>query len=151
MIWINKNRKNIDDRYGVIQEEPLWIVFPANMMIKLKQELIFNSYKTLDGRGANVHIVGGGCITLQYVSNIIIHNIHIHHCYQSGNFYCFHPKVPICVFLRPIIVIFKPFYFLPKDNYCPDSEYFSRSSFWCTYFPSHSLVFSHAQEITYVL
>lgn len=77
----------IDDRYGVIQEEPLWIVFPSNMMIKLKQELIFNSYKTLDGRGANVHIVGGGCITLQYVSNIIIHNIHIHHCYQSGNFF----------------------------------------------------------------
>ncbi|CAN8254654.1 unnamed protein product [Cochlearia groenlandica] len=72
-------------RYGVIQEEPLWIVFPSNMMIKLKQELIFNSYKTLDGRGANVHIVGGGCITLQYVSNVIIHNIHIHHCYQSGN------------------------------------------------------------------
>ncbi|CAN6934471.1 unnamed protein product [Brassica oleracea] len=72
-------------RYGVIQVEPLWIVFPSNMMIKLKQELIFNSYKTLDGRGANVHIVGGGCITLQYVSNVIIHNIHIHHCYQSGN------------------------------------------------------------------
>ncbi|KAJ0255277.1 pectate lyase 12 [Hirschfeldia incana] len=72
-------------RYGVIQVEPLWIVFPSNMMIKLKQELIFNSYKTLDGRGANVHIVGGGCITLQYISNVIIHNIHIHHCYQSGN------------------------------------------------------------------
>ncbi|XP_052476415.1 probable pectate lyase 12 isoform X2 [Gossypium raimondii] len=42
------------------------------------------SYKTLDGRGANVHITGGGCITLQYISNVIIHNIHIHHCYQSG-------------------------------------------------------------------
>ncbi|KAF3520868.1 hypothetical protein DY000_02061232 [Brassica cretica] len=75
-------------RYGVIQVEPLWIVFPSNMMIKLKQELIFNSYKTLDGRGANVHIVGGGCITLQYVSNVIIHNIHIHHCYQSGRICC---------------------------------------------------------------
>jgi pectate lyase len=71
-------------RYAVIQEEPLWIVFPSNMLIKLSQELIFNSYKTLDGRGANVHIVGGGCITLQFVSNIIIHNIHIHHCHQSG-------------------------------------------------------------------
>ncbi|XP_039062869.1 probable pectate lyase 12 [Hibiscus syriacus] len=71
-------------RYAVIQEEPLWIVFPSNMHIKLKQELIFNSYKTLDGRGANVHITGGGCITLQYISNVIIHNIHIHHCYQSG-------------------------------------------------------------------
>ncbi|XP_022972721.1 probable pectate lyase 12 [Cucurbita maxima] len=72
-------------RYAVIQPQPLWIVFPANMLIKLSQELIFNSYKTLDGRGANVHIVGGGCITLQYISNIIIHNIHIHHCYPSGN------------------------------------------------------------------
>ncbi|EEF42874.1 probable pectate lyase 12 [Ricinus communis] len=72
-------------RYAVIQEEPLWIVFPSNMLIKLKEELIFNSYKTLDGRGANVHIVGGGCITLQYISNVIIHNIHIHHCVQSGD------------------------------------------------------------------
>ncbi|XP_075491380.1 putative pectate lyase 12 isoform X2 [Primulina tabacum] len=71
-------------RYAVIQTEPLWIVFPTNMLIHLSQELIFNSYKTLDGRGANVHITGGGCITLQYINNVIIHNIHIHHCYQSG-------------------------------------------------------------------
>lgn len=72
-------------RYAVIQPQPLWIVFPTNMLIKLSQELIFNSYKTLDGRGANVHISGGGCITLQYISNVIIHNIHIHHCVQSGD------------------------------------------------------------------
>lgn len=71
-------------RYAVIQEEPLWIVFPSNMLIRLSQELIFNSFKTLDGRGANVHIVGGGCITLQYITNVIIHNIHIHHCVPSG-------------------------------------------------------------------
>ncbi|XP_031127063.1 probable pectate lyase 12 [Ipomoea triloba] len=71
-------------RYGVIQAEPLWIVFASSMLIHLSEELIFNSYKTLDGRGANVHITGGGCITLQYISNVIIHNIHIHHCYQSG-------------------------------------------------------------------
>nr|DAD48813.1 TPA_asm: hypothetical protein HUJ06_018750 [Nelumbo nucifera] len=71
-------------RYAVIQNEPLWIVFSGNMMIRLKQELIVNSFKTIDGRGANVHIVGGGCITIQYVSNIIIHNIHIHHCVPSG-------------------------------------------------------------------
>lgn len=76
-------------RYAVIQVEPLWIVFPRNMLIKLSQELIFNSYKTLDGRGANVHIVGGGCITLQYISNVIIHNIHIHHCYESGTLHVF--------------------------------------------------------------
>ncbi|KAL0338510.1 UNVERIFIED_CONTAM: putative pectate lyase 12 [Sesamum angustifolium] len=71
-------------RYAVIQTEPLWIVFASNMLIQLSEELIFNSYKTLDGRGANVHIIGGGCITLQYISNVIIHNIHIHHCYQAG-------------------------------------------------------------------
>ncbi|XP_058771168.1 probable pectate lyase 12 [Vicia villosa] len=72
-------------RYAVIQNEPLWIVFPSNMMIELCQELIFNSFKTIDGRGADVHIVGGGCITLQYISNVIIHNIHVHHCHPSGN------------------------------------------------------------------
>ncbi|KAH0977599.1 hypothetical protein GBA52_027318 [Prunus armeniaca] len=70
-------------RYAVIQTEPLWIVFPGNMLIKLSQELIFNSCKTLDCRGANVHIVGCGCITWQYISNVIIHNVHIHHCYPS--------------------------------------------------------------------
>ncbi|XP_011094589.1 probable pectate lyase 12 [Sesamum indicum] len=71
-------------RYAVIQTEPLWIVFASNMLIQLSEELIFNSYKTLDGRGANVHIIGGGCVTLQYITNVIIHNIHIHHCYQAG-------------------------------------------------------------------
>ncbi|KAK4833616.1 hypothetical protein QYF36_000991 [Acer negundo] len=39
-------------RYAVIQTEPLWIMFPSNMPTKLSQELIFNSYKTLDGSGA---------------------------------------------------------------------------------------------------
>lgn len=70
--------------YGVIQSEPLWIVFSRNMNIKLKQELIMNSYKTLDGRGHNVHIAGGACLTVQYVNNIIIHNIHIHDCKSTG-------------------------------------------------------------------
>ncbi|XP_028753316.1 LOW QUALITY PROTEIN: probable pectate lyase 13 [Neltuma alba] len=72
-------------RFGVIQEEPLWIIFSGSMIITLKHELIFNSFKTIDGRGANVHITGHGCLTLQYVSNIIIHNVHIHHCKPSGN------------------------------------------------------------------
>ncbi|KAL5569436.1 hypothetical protein UlMin_026011 [Ulmus minor] len=72
-------------RHAVIQTEPLWIIFSSDMEIKLKHELIINSFKTLDGRGTNVHIVGNGCLTLQYVSNIIIHNIHIHHCKPSGN------------------------------------------------------------------
>ncbi|XP_024359854.1 probable pectate lyase 5 [Physcomitrium patens] len=71
-------------RYGVIQVEPLWIIFSRNMNIKLKQELIMNSYKTLDGRGNNVHIAGGACLTLQYINNVIIHGIHIHDCQVTG-------------------------------------------------------------------
>ncbi|XP_075081661.1 putative pectate lyase 13 isoform X2 [Nicotiana tabacum] len=55
------------------------------MIITLKHELMINNYKTIDGRGANVHVTGGGCITLQYVSNVIIHNIHIYNCVPSGN------------------------------------------------------------------
>lgn len=72
-------------RHAVIQEEPLWIVFAADMTINLRHELIFNSFKTVDGRGANVEVTGHGCITLQYVSHVIIHNIHVHHCKPSGN------------------------------------------------------------------
>lgn len=72
-------------RHAVIQTEPLWITFASNMLIKLKHELIINSYKTIDGRGANVEITGNGCLTLQYVSHVIIHNVHIHHCKPSGN------------------------------------------------------------------
>lgn len=34
--------------------------------------------KTIDGRGSNVHIAFGAGITLHYVQNVIIHNIHIH-------------------------------------------------------------------------
>ncbi|KAK9024089.1 hypothetical protein V6N11_004270 [Hibiscus sabdariffa] len=72
-------------RHAVIQDEPLWIIFSTNMVIKLKHELIFNSYKTVDGRGTTVHVTGNGCITLQYVQHVIIHNIHVHHCKPSGN------------------------------------------------------------------
>nr|GEV62811.1 probable pectate lyase 5 [Tanacetum cinerariifolium] len=72
-------------RYGVLQSEPLWIVFQSNMVIKLKHELIVNSYKTIDGRGAVVSITGNGCITVQYVSNVIIHNIRVYDCEPSGN------------------------------------------------------------------
>nr|DAD30723.1 TPA_asm: hypothetical protein HUJ06_009574 [Nelumbo nucifera] len=72
-------------RFAVIQDEPLWIIFARDMVIKLKEELIMNSFKTIDGRGASVHIAGGPCITIQYVSNIIIHGLHIHDCKQGGN------------------------------------------------------------------
>ncbi|MCI26500.1 pectate lyase 18-like, partial [Trifolium medium] len=46
-------------RHAVIQVEPLWIIFARDMVIKLKEELIMNSFKTIDGRGASVHIAGG--------------------------------------------------------------------------------------------
>jgi len=72
-------------RHAVIQTEPLWIVFERDMVIQLKEELIMNSYKTIDGRGVNVHIANGPCITVQYVHNIIIHGIHVHDCKPAGN------------------------------------------------------------------
>ncbi|XP_059437008.1 putative pectate lyase 2 [Corylus avellana] len=67
-------------RYGVIQTEPLWIVFAKDMVIKLENELIMNSFKTIDGRGAKVEIANGPCITVQHVSHVIIHGISIHDC-----------------------------------------------------------------------
>ncbi|KAH7690617.1 Pectate lyase protein [Dioscorea alata] len=72
-------------RYGVIQDVPLWITFATDMTIRLAEELLVNSFKTIDGRGANIHIAGGACITLQYISNVIIHNINIHHCVPAGH------------------------------------------------------------------
>ncbi|KAK4568847.1 hypothetical protein RGQ29_004319 [Quercus rubra] len=79
------NPKNGTLRHAVIQDEPLWIIFEQEMVIKLKEEMIMNSYKTIDGRGANVHITGGGCITIQLITNIIIHGINIHECKPAGN------------------------------------------------------------------
>ncbi|KAJ4976455.1 hypothetical protein NE237_001561 [Protea cynaroides] len=67
-------------RYGVIQTEPLWIIFGRNMLITLQNELIMNSYKTIDGRGAKVEIAYGPCITVQGVSHVIIHGLIIHDC-----------------------------------------------------------------------
>ncbi|KAI8541614.1 hypothetical protein RHMOL_Rhmol08G0075700 [Rhododendron molle] len=65
-------------RHAVIQKEPLWIIFKTSMTITLKQELMMQSHKTIDGRGAKVHIAYGAGITIQFVRNIIIHNIYVH-------------------------------------------------------------------------
>ncbi|KAA8520125.1 hypothetical protein F0562_014381 [Nyssa sinensis] len=67
-------------RYGVIQSEPLWIIFERDMVLKLKNELIMNSFKTIDGRGVKVEITKGPCITIERVSHVIIHGISIHDC-----------------------------------------------------------------------
>uniref|UniRef100_A0A7N0REL8 Pectate lyase n=1 Tax=Kalanchoe fedtschenkoi TaxID=63787 RepID=A0A7N0REL8_KALFE len=71
-------------RHAVIQTRPLWITFAADMVIRLQQELIVQSDKTIDGRGAEVHIAHGAGFTIQYVHNVIIHGIHIHEI-KSGN------------------------------------------------------------------
>ncbi|KAK3131590.1 hypothetical protein QOZ80_6AG0508490 [Eleusine coracana subsp. coracana] len=70
-------------RYGVIQDRPLWITFARDMVITLRQELIVNRNKTIDGRGAQVHLVGAQ-ITVQNVEHVIIHNVHIHHAAPHG-------------------------------------------------------------------
>ncbi|KAK8939843.1 putative pectate lyase 2 [Platanthera guangdongensis] len=75
-------------RYAAIQDNPLWIIFSRSMSIRLRNELIMNSYKTIDGRGASVSIGGGGpCITIQNVNHIIVHGIVLHGCARgsSGN------------------------------------------------------------------
>ncbi|XP_073147341.1 probable pectate lyase P59 isoform X2 [Henckelia pumila] len=71
-------------RHAVIQEQPLWITFAHNMVIRLAEELIMTSNKTIDGRGAQVHITKGAGITIQYISNVIIHNIRVHDI-KKGN------------------------------------------------------------------
>ncbi|CAO2829641.1 unnamed protein product [Amaranthus hypochondriacus] len=62
-------------RHAVIQNIPLWIVFARSMTIRLNQELIMTSNKTIDGRGAFVTIKDGAGITIQFVENVIIHGI----------------------------------------------------------------------------
>ncbi|KAK1352421.1 Pectate lyase [Heracleum sosnowskyi] len=65
-------------RHAVIQTGPLWITFSCDMSIKLQQELIMTCNKTIDGRGAKVHIAYGAGITVQYINNVIIHGIRVH-------------------------------------------------------------------------
>lgn len=71
-------------RHAVTRVEPLWVTFAEDMTIRLKEELIITSFKTIDGRGAKVHIAGGAGLTLQYVSNVIIHGIHLHDIKSTG-------------------------------------------------------------------
>ncbi|XP_050382638.1 pectate lyase-like [Argentina anserina] len=71
-------------RHAVIQDGPLWIIFKHSMTIKLNKELLVTSHKTIDGRGANVHIAHGAGITLQFIQNVIIHGIHIHDIVTVG-------------------------------------------------------------------
>ncbi|PIA27963.1 hypothetical protein AQUCO_07400067v1 [Aquilegia coerulea] len=71
-------------RHAVIQPGPLWIIFGRSMMIRLSEELIVTSNKTIDARGFNIHIAHGAGITVQFVDNVIIHGLHIHDIH-AGN------------------------------------------------------------------
>ncbi|EXB63820.1 putative pectate lyase 7 [Morus notabilis] len=71
-------------RHAVIQKKPLWIIFARSMIIRLSEELIMTGDKTIDARGANVRIAYGAGITIQFVKNVIIHNLHIHDIVASG-------------------------------------------------------------------
>ncbi|KAI9174381.1 hypothetical protein LWI28_016488 [Acer negundo] len=64
-------------RHAVIQERPLWIIFARSMVIRLSEELLVTSHKTIDARGFNIQIYQGAQITLQFVRNVIIHGLHI--------------------------------------------------------------------------
>ncbi|MBA0730187.1 hypothetical protein Golax_022727, partial [Gossypium laxum] len=55
------------------------VSFTWSMTIKLQQELIVTSDKTIDARGANVEICNGAGITIQFTKNVIIHGLQIHH------------------------------------------------------------------------
>ncbi|KAK4789674.1 hypothetical protein SAY86_016978 [Trapa natans] len=70
-------------RHAVTRNRPLWIIFARSMIIRLNQELIMTSNKTIDGRGANVLITGGAGITVQFVRNVIIHGIRINNIVQG--------------------------------------------------------------------
>ncbi|KAF7083799.1 hypothetical protein CFC21_087550 [Triticum aestivum] len=68
-------------RYGLVQDEPLWIIFACNMTIRPQREFVVSSHKTVDGRGASVVVgEGGACFTVRNQSNVIIHGITIRGC-----------------------------------------------------------------------
>ncbi|XP_059452251.1 pectate lyase-like [Corylus avellana] len=71
-------------RHAVIQKRPLWIIFARSMVITLSEELLLTSHKTIDARGANVHIAFGAGISIQFVKNVIIHGLHIHDIVSAG-------------------------------------------------------------------
>ncbi|KAK2375062.1 pectate lyase [Trifolium repens] len=64
-------------RHAVTRNGPLWIIFARSMNIRLSQELIMTSDKTIDGRGTDIVIANGAGITIQYITNVIIHGIKI--------------------------------------------------------------------------
>lgn len=68
-------------RYGATMiKGKVWITFHKDKQIKLQKPLLVSSFTTIDGRGADVHIAGGGCLVLLGVTDVIIHGLRIHDC-----------------------------------------------------------------------
>ncbi|XP_052486312.1 probable pectate lyase 3 [Gossypium raimondii] len=70
-------------RHAITQTGPPWITFKTSMTIKLEQELIVTSDKTIDARGANVEICNGAGITIQFAKNVIIYGLQIHQIFPA--------------------------------------------------------------------
>ncbi|PPD99403.1 hypothetical protein GOBAR_DD03566 [Gossypium barbadense] len=70
--------------HAVTQTGPLWITFKGSMTIKLQQELIVTSDKTIDARGANVEVCNGRCdgdgVSLFGATNVWLDHLSLHHC-----------------------------------------------------------------------
>lgn len=75
-----KNPKEGTLRWGVTRNEPLWIIFDHDMTLEFENELMINSYKTIDARGVTVKVGNGPCFTIQGVEHVIIHGLTIRHC-----------------------------------------------------------------------
>ncbi|KAH7857813.1 hypothetical protein Vadar_016754 [Vaccinium darrowii] len=59
-------------RYGATMiKGKVWITFHKDKQIKLQKPLLVSSFTTIDGRGADVHIAGGGCLVLLGVTKRI--------------------------------------------------------------------------------
>ncbi|KAK6928183.1 Pectate lyase [Dillenia turbinata] len=68
-------------RYGASKlRGKVWITFKNDMEIKLQKSLMVSSFTAIDGRGASIHIAGGGCFVLYKVTNVIIHGLKFHDC-----------------------------------------------------------------------
>ncbi|KAM7515935.1 hypothetical protein LguiA_005518 [Lonicera macranthoides] len=68
-------------RYGVTSiKGKVWITFQRDMRITLQKTLLISSFTAIDGRGASVHIAGGGCFMLLRATNVIIHSLIFHDC-----------------------------------------------------------------------
>ncbi|MED6183221.1 hypothetical protein PIB30_036010 [Stylosanthes scabra] len=72
-------------RYGASMiQQKVWITFKTDMQITLAKPLLISSFTAIDGRGSNVHIAHNACFMIFKATNVIIHNIRIHHCKSQG-------------------------------------------------------------------